>query len=179
MLNQWASSVDSFSSQYTSGNWSANQVLGAPNTFGYGDIATAWAPLPVNGSIEFIEVSFLAPVYAFGALIRETYGNGFVRKVEVRDTNDVFHTVWAGVDTSLPGAPVDFLVSWATTGYLVDGLRITTDTNHNPSTWEEIDAIQLRGSSEAPARGVPDSGASAVLLAAGLAGLVALRTRRR
>jgi hypothetical protein len=41
MIRQWASSAVA-SSEYSPTSWSAAQATGAPNTFDYGDIATAW-----------------------------------------------------------------------------------------------------------------------------------------
>lgn len=142
---RYASTVLGFSSQYSAGNWSAAQALGEPNTFTYGDRVTAWAPSPRNGSLEFITVGFTTPIYASGAAIRETYGNGFVYKIDVLDLADGLHTVWTGTDPSQPGSPVDFMPTWPQTPYLVKGLKIYTDTDHNLSTWEEIDAIELHG----------------------------------
>ncbi|MDD1429285.1 cadherin repeat domain-containing protein, partial [Dolichospermum sp. ST_sed9] len=81
-LSQYANSVIGFSSQYTTTSWSASQALGAPNTFAYGDITTAWAPVLQNGASEFFTLGFNTPVYATGVTIRETYGNGVVSKIE-------------------------------------------------------------------------------------------------
>jgi hypothetical protein len=66
---QYASSVIAFSSEWSSSSWSAEQVLGQPDTSIYGDISTSWAPRPRNadGDIdadEFITVGFSTPVYA-------------------------------------------------------------------------------------------------------------------
>ena len=181
IINQWASYVDDYSSQWSSSGYSANQVIGSPDTFTYGDHSTAWAMKHKNGkkgATEFIEVSFLNPVYSIGALIRETYGNGFVTQVEARDVNDIFHIVWQGVDTSPSGQPFDFIASWAETSYLVDGLRITIDPKAT-STWEEIDAIGLRSNSSATnnSTSVPDTGNTIVLFGLGLLCLIGMRRR--
>ncbi len=149
-LSLYATNVVNYSSQWSGGNWSAAQALGASNTFSYGDIATAWAAFPRNGSLEFITVGFDRAIYATGTTIRETYGNGFVTKIDLLDLNSTFHTVWEGIDPSQPGAPVDFLVTWAQTNYLTNGIRIWVDTNHDQNAWEEIDSIQLHGVSEIP-----------------------------
>ena len=53
-IDQYASSVIDFSSQWGSPNWSAGQTLGEPNTFIYGDIATSWAPSNINSTLEFL-----------------------------------------------------------------------------------------------------------------------------
>ena len=173
-LDQYASSVIGYSSQWSAGSWAAAQALGAPNTFGYGDIGTAWAPGPVNGSLEYITLGFATPVYASGATIRETYGNGFVYQIDAVDTSSVLHTVWTGTDPSLPGNPVNFMVNW-TTSYLVQGVKIYVDTNHNLSAWEEIDAVRLSGSTTAAVPLPP----SLLLLAPGLVGLASVRRRFR
>ena len=40
-------------------------------------------------------------------------------------------------------SPAEFQVLWPATPYLVKGVKIYVDTNHNLSTWEEIDAVRL------------------------------------
>jgi hypothetical protein len=169
---QYASSVIGFSSQYSTGNWGAQQVLGAPNTPNYGDIQTAWAASPRNGSLEWISVGFGTAVYSTGATIRESNGNGFVYQIDLIDTLGALHTVWSGVDNSAPNVLADFALSWAQTPYLVSGLKVYTNTDHNPGTWEEIDAIQLAGSTT----NVPEPG-TVVLLGLGLFGVAAGRRK--
>src|SRR5256885_2459356 len=144
-LVQPASSVLDFSSQYSPTFWSAAQTLGTPDTSAYGDIPTAWAPAQQNGAPASITVGFETPVHASGVTVRETWGNGFVTRIELLDVADTLHTVWAGVDPSQPGSPVDFTVSFDPTVFATTGVRVTTDTNHNLTTWEEIDSIQLAG----------------------------------
>lgn len=148
-VKYYASQVISFSSQWSSNDWSAAQALGVPNTFGYGDIPTAWAPGPANGTLEFLTLGF-SQLYATGVTIRETYGNGFVKKIELLDLSNIFHTVWEGIDPSQPGSPVDFFVDWGQTNYLSNGIRIWVDTNHDLNAWEEIDSVQIHGVSEVP-----------------------------
>ncbi len=146
-LGEYASSVVAFSSQYSSTQWSAAQMLGSPDTVTYGDFPTAWTASSKNGTTEYVTLGFATPVYAFGTTIRESNANGFVTQVEVRNaTNGAYQTVWTGTDPSAPGSLVDFQVSWTKTAYLVDAVRITVDTNHNLGAWEEIDAVQLQGS---------------------------------
>jgi hypothetical protein len=173
VIDQWANSVIDFSSEYDSSYWSAAQALGPPNTPDYGDIDTAWAPLPDNGTLEYIILAYSTPVYASSLTIRETCGNGFVYQVDVVDQSNVLHTIWTGTDPSLPGSPADFLVSFSQTPFLVTGVKIYTDTNHDLSTWEEIDAVQLHGSTN----NVPVP-PTLLLLGSGLVGLVGWRFRK-
>jgi len=172
VIDQYATSVVGFSSQWSSGGWSAAQTLGAPNTSVYGDIPTSWAPQLRNGGNQFISVGFNTPVFSTGATIRETYGNGFVYQIDVIDLSSAFHTVWSGIDNSAPGTPVDFLATWATTGFLVNGLKVYVNTEHNQSAWEEIDSIQLHGNSVAQSVSAPSI---AWVLGLGLLGLIGMR----
>jgi hypothetical protein len=149
-VDQYATSVLDFSSEYSSGSWGATQALGEPDTGAYGDFATAWSPATANGGIEYLTVAFATEVYAEGAVITETYGNGFVFQVDVIDVVGTPHTVWSGSDTSGVGAPVDFAVSWPRTTFLVSGARIWVDTDTDLSTAEEVDAIRLLGSADTP-----------------------------
>jgi hypothetical protein len=173
-IDQWASSVIGYSSQYRSDLWSAAQATGAPDTSTYADNTTAWAPLPQNGAAEYITLGYTTPIYATGALIRQTWGNGFVTKIELVDNSNGLHTVWTGTDPSQPGSPVDFTTSWAITNYLVKGIKITIDPNHNMATWEEIDAVRLSGNT-APVPIPP----AVWLLGSGLVGMAGLRWRHR
>jgi hypothetical protein len=185
MVSQYASSVTGFSSQYDeedgSADWWAVQALGAPDTVDYGDEITAWAPLPKNGPwngpLEFITVEFLTPVFANQVTIRESWGAGFVRQLDVVDSNDSLQTVWTGVDPSVPGnpkEPVDFTIDFAQTEFLVKGVKVYVDTRHNLDEWEEIDSIQLVGSTSASS--VPEP-ASLAVLGIGALGVV-VRHRR-
>ena len=150
-FSQFATSVIDFSSEWDPNDTGAVETLGPSDTFAYGDLSTAWAPLPENGTLEYITVGYDTPVYAEGVVIRETWGNGFVYQVDVIDMSDQLHTVWTGVDPSLPGSPVDFSVVFEKTDFLVKGVRVYTDTDHNQNTREEIDSIQLVGSTTANA----------------------------
>ncbi|NNM27584.1 MAG: hypothetical protein HKO59_16670 [Phycisphaerales bacterium] len=141
---QWASSVVDYSSQFTSTSYAATQTLGAPDVAAYGNSTSAWAASTQDGTLEYLTLGFDQPVYATGVMIRETYGNGMVYRVDVVDTDDVLHTVWTGTDSSTPGAIAEFLVEWDETDYLVDGVKIYIDTDATV-VWEEIDAVQLRG----------------------------------
>ncbi|MBD2135391.1 hypothetical protein H6F47_23955, partial [Sphaerospermopsis sp. FACHB-1094] len=150
---QYASTVIYFSSQWSVGSWGAVQILGQPNTLSYGDLPTSWAPRPANAdgdlqADEFITVGFATPVYASGIEVRETYGNGFVRSIDLLSNQGTYYSVWSGIDTSKPGLPVDFRINFDQTSYLVVGARINVDIDHT-SGWEEIDSVKLIGTTGA------------------------------
>ena len=60
---QWASEVVEYSSQYMSTKYSADQVLGQPNSFPKGgDSKVSWSPKTEDGKLEFIKVKFENPM---------------------------------------------------------------------------------------------------------------------
>jgi hypothetical protein len=144
-VNQWASSVIGYSSQYGSTSWAASQALGAPDVSSYGENSHAWSPASSNGTHEYLTLRYTTPVQATGFSVRETDGNGFVTQVDLVDTSNTYHTIWAGTDPTQPGTPADFAINFAETSYPVKGIKVYVDTNHDPNNYEEIDAIQLRG----------------------------------
>ena len=132
------------SSQYGVADWSAQQALGPPNTNAYGDNKTAWAPLNENNTDESITVGFSQPVFATGALIRETFGNGFVKEIYVVEADGTTRLVWQGPDTTPTNQLGELTTAWAPNDRLVKGLKIVVDTRA-ATTWEEIDAIRIFG----------------------------------
>lgn len=143
---QWASSVLGFSSEYNAspGDWSSARALGIPDVVGYGDNHNAWAPGNQDGTTETITLGFATVAAATGVTVRETFGNGYVTKVETLDTGNAYHTVWTGIDLSQPAAPAWFTATWSQTAYSVKGVRITINTD-TTTGWEEIDAVYLHG----------------------------------
>ncbi|MGB3508662.1 MAG: DUF642 domain-containing protein [Microcoleaceae cyanobacterium] len=130
---QYATSVIGFSSQWNTTSWSAQQALGQPNN-------GSWCPKLANGNIEFIILSYDQPVFASGVKVREGARVGSITRVDVLDMDDIFHTVWEGID------PVDNSskyseISWNPTSFLVKGVKIYIDTK--PNGWEYIESVEL------------------------------------
>jgi hypothetical protein len=142
--DQWASTVVDYSSQWSPTIFSAARALGPPDVATYGNSSNAWAPTSQDGTLEHLTLGFDTPVYATGVTVRETFGNGFVTRIDVVDMQDQLQTVWTGTDPSAPGAVVGFRLTWPQTGYLVKAVRVYVDTDAT-ADWEEIDAVQLHG----------------------------------
>jgi hypothetical protein len=141
---EWASRVIGFSSEYGTTDFGSVQALDLPDVPSYADNSWAWAPSSMDGTQEFLTLGFQEPLYADGAIIVESSGNGFVTSIDALDMGGVYHTVWTGTDPSQPNSVVRFHPTWTVTAYLVQGLRIHVNTNHT-ATWEEIDAVKMTG----------------------------------
>jgi hypothetical protein len=166
-INQYASTILGYSSTYAQWNWDrgntsatgfiAEQALGAPNVFVYGANRLAWAPYPMDGTLEYISLGFATPVYASGVTVREISGNGFVYQIDVLDMAGNWNAVWAGTDPTprvtytdevnktAKAVPVDALFAFPETTYLVTGVRIWVNTSTRLGRYEQIDAVTLHG----------------------------------
>ena len=143
--NQWANSAIA-SSQYSSSSWSAAQATGLPDVLNYGDMPLAWAPLKADDSIQWIELNYLESIYANSINVLETNNPGALIKVDLKDSSNIYHTVWEGSD---PGKGIYGKISWSNitfsqTAYLTNSVRLFFDTNIVPG-WNEIDAVELMG----------------------------------
>ena len=145
---QWSDTLVSFSSQYSTTRWSAAQAVGVPNTFGYGDIDTAWETASANMGLQWIQVGFSSPAFATGVVVRETWNSGFVRQIDLIDTDGTTHQAWSGIDPGPLGAIAEFRVDFPMTDYRVQAVKVTIDTNYTTS-WESIDAIAICAASTA------------------------------
>jgi hypothetical protein len=137
----YASGVHSYSSQYSTGGWSAQQAVGAPNTFAYGDISTAWTTAGANSGVHYIELTY-TPGRINAVEVRKTFGYGFVTKLEGRDASGNLNLLWAGTDPDILPEVTETRFDFAPTSYDVYSVRVTIDTNVT-SSWEEIDAVAV------------------------------------
>jgi len=145
VLRQWASGAFA-SSEYSPESWSAAQATGAPDTFSYGDIGTAWATLGSDDGIHWIELNYTYLVYATGVNVRETYNPGALIKIDLKDYSGTYHTVWTGSDpnTGIPDSIGWSNITFAQTTYPTNTVRLYLNTSLVPG-WNEIDAVELVG----------------------------------
>ncbi|HCU34905.1 MAG TPA: hypothetical protein DGT21_05440 [Armatimonadetes bacterium] len=142
---QWAVEAIASSSYSETGSWSTEQVLGPPNTAGYGDLPTAWAPRVKDGEVEWLEVTYAWPVTPDCIQIIETCGAGSVCRVQMQplDTADwvtVFETPAQADERTGPMARV---VDAKDFGRPTRRVRVEIDTAI--PGWNEIDAVSLLG----------------------------------
>lgn len=142
-LRQWAASA-SASSEYYNPEWSALQVVGQPDTSECDDLGTAWASAESTG-VEWLEVLYETPVYPEQINVFETYSPNQVVKVEVLDTEGIFHPVYSG-PPAITDCPYTLTVDIVAADYLAEGVRLTIDQSIlHPNSWNEIDAVELVG----------------------------------
>ena len=84
-ISQWASEVVDFSSQHQNSNFSAAQVLGAPNVTGCKGHKLAWATKRDNAGHEYVRVRFDKPVWFPEIGVHENLAVGAVRKIILWD----------------------------------------------------------------------------------------------
>ncbi|HEY3268610.1 MAG TPA: hypothetical protein VGM37_16955 [Armatimonadota bacterium] len=145
-LVQWASmALGSSSSFNPAGPYSPAQALGPPDILAYGDSSNAWTVERQNSGLQYLTLGYNRLVLADGLTVRETNATGFVKAVDVLDTDGAYHTIWTGSDPSAPGAIAEFSFEFTQTAYVVRGIRVWVDTGRSPADWPEIDAVQLKG----------------------------------
>ena len=146
-LEQWATAAEA-SSQYTDDSWSAQQVIGAPDTLEAGDNPTAWAAASADVEVETLVLVFAQPVNPTGIEIYESYNPGAIAKIEVLDPNtDTWVVVWEGVADTAGETMAVFSPELAPVDFATDQVRLTIDEPLIPD-WNEIDAVKLVGITE-------------------------------
>ena len=141
---QWVSHIIGFSSQYTSGPWSANQIIGAPNTFPtYNDVATAWTVSSPGSTREWLELGYAVAQPIDHIDIYQTYTPGNIDTVYVKNPGTGnWDVVYSGPVT--PGLNTDVImhVTFPQTSYNVSAVRLAIN-NIAPISRIEIDAVGI------------------------------------
>ena len=145
---QWAiqaTASSTYNNAQGTAPWSANQATGAPNVEKYGDDGKAWTSKTPDSGIEWLDLKYPKPVHATEVRVRESCGSGAVIKIEVYDEQGAAHAVWQGND---PTTELNYLmVKFPKTTFKTDRVKVTLATNV-VTGWNEIDAVQLVGTSQ-------------------------------
>jgi len=145
----WANSVKSFSSQYESKNYSAEQALGPPNALGsLNKNEMAWVPKKESSSTgEYIEVTFAQAIRAKQVAIGESNAPGAIERIYLIDTKGSKHEVFYNKAPKNTLQPFRlFRHTFPKTNYLVNGLRLELKTKSVAGS-NQIDAIAISESS--------------------------------
>jgi len=142
---RWVNAVSGFSSQWSTSTWSANQVIGEPNTYpAYGDITTSWASAG-GGDIqrEWLNLVYLNPEPISSIAIYETYNPGSVDTIYVKNPGTgQWEIVWSGTAFNAPAVSRSFVVEFPLTEFPVSEIRIAINSPQVTS-WNEIDAVAI------------------------------------
>jgi hypothetical protein len=138
---QFGSSVISFSSQFNTTTFSANQILGAPDRYPNCGGAQVWTPATADGGPEFIEVAFGTPQTVNTIRIYQTNNSGSVTSVLLREagTNN-WNSIYTSAAAATGCAKILEIVIPAT-AYNVDGVRINID--NNLAGEQDFDAVSI------------------------------------
>lgn len=144
---QWASSVLGYSSQFGSKEFSANQVLGKPNSITYGRSMTAWAQAAEESGKEFVKVGFSSPIYVQQIVIMENLNPGSITEIILYDEAGKDYTVYKNGKPISTGVPEARLFSHliAKTLYKVTALKLVLQTDAVRGM-NQIDAIGISSS---------------------------------
>lgn len=137
VVGQWASSATA-SSEWSPTDWSAMQASDLPEAPECSSVETNWAPLDGGPEPEWLELTYSTPVRPVGVTVLEAgIEQGFVSRIDLRDTGGVLHTVWESSDTTTCGG--ELAPRWTAPSYMADGIVVHTALDG----WEEIDAVEL------------------------------------
>ena len=118
--------------------WSAERLVGEPDTPECGDSQSAWASLEQNETEEWIEVDFARAVLPHAVIVRATYNPGAIVRIEA-DANGRWVALWEGDDPTT-GCPGNLVVGVGSRAFVLSTLRVVLDCSKVPG-WNEIDAI--------------------------------------
>lgn len=141
---QWASKA-SATSEYTPDAWNAAQATGEPNSFGCGDIGTAWASATGTG-VDDLTVYFEEAVLPVELNIYQTYNPGAITGVDLlpaEGSKPIPVPDSADPGTECPGV-LKLDLTQMDDLLMIQGVVIHLDQTLTGS-WNEIDAVELVG----------------------------------
>jgi hypothetical protein len=137
-------SVTGFSSEFSSTDRSANQVLGAPNVYpAYGNLPGAWSGFDPDIQREYIQILYNEPAPVNFIDIYETYNSGAVDTVYVKNpTTGLFEVVYTASGSPQLPQSGKLHISFPVTTYNVAEIRIAINSPA-VSGWNAIDAVGI------------------------------------
>ncbi|TWT90053.1 hypothetical protein Mal64_04360 [Pseudobythopirellula maris] len=136
------------SAQGERSGWSVWQVVGPPNTLGFGDKRTAWASNTRDGQAEWLVLEFPRAVVPVAIVVHETHCPGALIKatrVEYPASKASVakeRLLWEGVDPVPASDPGGIARLPVTTHESVQSVKLHLDSVLVPG-WNEIDAVAL------------------------------------
>lgn len=121
--------------------WGPEQATGAPDSFQYGDMETAWASLTPDAQEEWLALLF-DPVMGTAIQIYETFNPGAVSKVTILTAEGKERTIYEAPAQVLPKTPRVFEVPLNGEETIIE-VKLALDSPAVPG-WNEIDAVGIR-----------------------------------
>lgn len=148
---RFASSVISFSSEFSNVQYSSSQVLGPPDVYpGYGGDANAWTSSTIDGQREYLQLGFADPAPVNRIIIYETFNPGAVDTVYIRNpiSGSLVAVYTATAEAEDPESR-DLTIELPLTAFDVSEIRIAMASD-DVSGFNTIDAVAI-GLHESPA----------------------------
>jgi len=143
-VRQWAIAAQA-STEYGPTEGAASQTVGKPDTPGCGDYPTSWATKE-GDTVDWLELTYQTPITPTGVNIFQNLGPSQVSKVELRDPNNQYHTIYAEPPLNkMATCPYTLSLTVKDATYLAQGVKVTIDQSVLGITWNEIDAVELVG----------------------------------
>jgi hypothetical protein len=122
-------------------SWGCEQVTGAPDTEGAGDIPTAWASASQDDQDEWLELTYAEEVKPVEVHVVETYNPGALFKVTAA-TGDMEAVLWKGEDPTARDAARGTSLVKVSAAIKTNKIRIHLASKDVPG-WNEIDAVGI------------------------------------
>ncbi|MEO1525015.1 MAG: hypothetical protein AAFX06_06240 [Planctomycetota bacterium] len=122
--------------------WGTSQVIGPPDTTGFGDIRTAWASGTPDSQNEWLTLEYGKPIRPKTVLVYETYNPGALTQVSVFDPDGKEVVAWRGNDPTTSDKNRGISSIPISTTFEVQYIKLYFDSP-NVSGWNEIDAVGL------------------------------------
>jgi parallel beta-helix repeat protein len=143
---QWASGATATNNYVDN---PASKMTGAPDVLSSTctDNLNAWASTGVGDDSAQLNLTYSNSVYATEVRIRETYVNGFIKKIEFEADDGSISTVWqaGGSYNDTTSCPSNLWLNVTFEPTLKKGKKVILYTNGSKGNYEEIDAVQLLG----------------------------------
>lgn len=146
-IRQWATSATG-TSHYATPGWSFGQATGAPDTPDCGNFSTAWASSSRHG-IDFLRLEFSEHVYPTQVNIYQTNTPGSIIRVELSssETGEIIEIPDSADPPGNTPCPGVFTLDVSGIESPMNVVTIHLDQTIS-GNWNEIDAVELVGTSE-------------------------------
>jgi len=140
----YVSEVIDFSSQWSTGSWSAQKLLGPPDVYPHHrDDTSAWASSTANSQREYLELHFSQLRQISAVIVYENLYPGTIDTVYVKNpATGLWETVWYGTASPQPLAARAFTAGFPLTDFSANEVRIALNSPALPY-WNEIYSVAV------------------------------------